>query len=62
MTYIEQHPKLPTKTTFSTFTEKDYSYILTFILLNVSNQFTLNQGQEKPYISQLKLFKSTFST
>ena len=27
MTYIEQHPKLPTKTTFSTFTEKDYSYI-----------------------------------
>ena len=45
MTYIEQHPKLPTKTTFSTFTEKD---------LNVRNQFTLNQGQEKPYISQLK--------
>ena len=27
MTYIEQHPKLPTKTTFSTFTEKDYPYI-----------------------------------
>ena len=27
---------------------------LTSILLNVKNQFTLNQGQEKPYISQLK--------
>ena len=27
MTYIEQHPKLLTKTTFSTFTEKDYPYI-----------------------------------
>ena len=32
MTYTEQHPKLSTKTTFSTFTEKDYpniSYIYT---------------------------------
>ena len=32
MTYKEQHPKLPTKTQFSTFTEKDYpciSYIYT---------------------------------
>ena len=27
MTYKEQHPKLPTKTHFSTFTEKDYPYI-----------------------------------
>ena len=27
MTYTEQHPKLSTKTTFSTFTEKDYPYI-----------------------------------
>ena len=26
MTYKEQHPKLPTKTHFSTFTEKDYPY------------------------------------
>ena len=26
MTYIEQHPKLPTKTTFSTFTEKEKDY------------------------------------
>ena len=24
MTYKEQHPKFPTKTLFSTFTEKDY--------------------------------------
>ena len=27
MTYIEQHPNLPTKTTISTFTEKAYPYI-----------------------------------
>ena len=27
MTYKDQHPKLPTKTHFSPFTEKDYSYI-----------------------------------
>ena len=27
MTYKEQHPKLPTKTHFSTFTEKDYPFI-----------------------------------
>ena len=27
MTYNEQHPKLPTKTHFSTFIEKDYPYI-----------------------------------
>ena len=26
MTYKEQHPKLPTKTYFSTFTEQDYPY------------------------------------
>ena len=26
-TYKEQHPKLPTKSYFSTFTEKDYPYI-----------------------------------
>ena len=27
MTYKEQHPQLPTKTHFSTFTEKDYPFI-----------------------------------
>ena len=27
ITYKEQHPKLPTKTHFSTFTHKDYPYI-----------------------------------
>ena len=27
MTYKEQHPKLPVRTHFSTFTEKDYPYI-----------------------------------
>ena len=55
MTYKEQHPKLPTKTNFSTFTEKDYPYISTFTLSNVKNQFTPNQDQERPYFSQLKI-------
>ena len=27
MTYTEQHPKLSTKTIFSTFTDKDYPYV-----------------------------------
>ena len=27
MTYTEQHPKLPTRTHFSTYTEKGYPYI-----------------------------------
>ena len=27
MTYKQRHPKLPTKTPFSTFTEKDYPYV-----------------------------------
>ena len=27
MTYKDQHPKLPTKTHFSTFTEKDYPHV-----------------------------------
>ena len=37
MTYRKQQPKLPTKTHFSTFTEKDYHMFHTFILLNVKN-------------------------
>ena len=54
MTYIEQHPKLPPKQPFSHLQKKSIHIFLTFILLNVKNQFTLNHGQEKPYISQLK--------
>ena len=54
MTYTEQHPKLPTKLHSSHLQKKITQVFLTFILLNVRNQFTLNQGQEKPYISQLK--------
>ena len=42
MIYKEQHPKLPTKTRFSTFTEKDFHISHTFILLNVKNQFISN--------------------
>ena len=34
MTYIEQHPKLLTKTTFSTFTEKGYSYFSYIYTIN----------------------------
>ena len=54
MTYIEQHPKLSTKQRFPHLQKKITHTSLTFILLNVKNQFTLNQVQEKPYISQLK--------
>ena len=50
MTYKEQHPKLPTKTQHL---QKKIIHILhTFIPLNVKNQFTSNQDQEKQYISQ----------
>ena len=57
MTYEEQHPKLSTRTNFSTFTEKDYTTHIfhTFILSDVENQFTSNQDHEKPYIFQLKI-------
>ena len=58
MTYTEQHPKLPTKTTFPHLQKKITHMFLTFILLNLRNQFTLNQGQEKPYISQLKAIQT----
>ena len=54
MTYTEQHPKLSTKLHFLHLQKKIIHIFLTFILLNVRNQFTLNQGQKKPYISQLK--------
>ena len=53
MTYIEQHPKLP-KQQFPHLQKRITHIFLTSILLNVKNQFTLNRGQEKPYISQLK--------
>ena len=54
MTYKEQHSKLPTKTNFSTFTEKTIHLFHTFILLNVKNQFTLNLDQAELYIFQSK--------
>ena len=48
ITYKDQHAKLPTKTIFSTFTEKNYP-------LNVKRQFTSNQDQERLYTSQSKI-------
>ena len=48
ITYKDQHAKLPTKTIFSTFTEKNYP-------LNVKSQFTSNQDQERLYTSQSKI-------
>ena len=54
MTYIEQHPNLPTKTTFSILQKRITHIFPTSILINVKNQSTLNQDQEKPYNSQLK--------
>ena len=58
MTYKKQHPKLPTKTHFSTFTEKDYYIFHTFIPSNVKHQFTLNRGQERLYISRSKIIST----
>ena len=54
MTYIEQHPKLPTKTTFSTFTEKDYPYISYIYTIKGKEPIHFKPRSEKPYISQLK--------
>ena len=44
MTYKEQHPKLPTKTHFSKFTENIIHIFLTSILSNVKSQSTINRG------------------
>ena len=52
MAYKEQHSK---KNTFQHSQKKVTHIFHTFILLNVKNQFTLNQGQERLYISQLKI-------
>ena len=54
MTYIEQHPKIPTKTTFSTFTEKDYPYISYIYTIKCKEPIHFKPRSEKPYISQLK--------
>ena len=53
MTYKEQQPKLPTKTHFSTFTEKDYPYISYIYTIKCKEP---NQDQEKLFSSQLKTF------
>ena len=45
MTYIEQHPKLPTKTTFSTFTEKDYPNISYIYTINSPIHFKPRSGK-----------------
>ena len=46
-TYKEQHPKLPTKTQFSTFTEKDYPYISYIYTIKCKEpfQFTPRSGK-----------------
>ena len=55
MTNKEQHPMLPTKTNFSTFTEKDYPYISYIYTTKCKELGFLNQDQAKPCISQSKL-------
>ena len=45
MTYKEQHPKLPTKTHFSTFTEKDYPYISYFYTNNCKEPIKPRSGK-----------------
>ena len=54
MTYIEQHPKLSPKTTFSTFTEKDYPYISYIYTINCKEPIHFKPRSGKSYISQLK--------
>ena len=55
MTYKEQHPKLPTKTHFRHLLKRTIHIFHTVIPLNVKNQFTSNQDQERPYTSQSKI-------
>ena len=45
MTYIEQHPTRPTKTTFSTFTEKDYPYISYIYTIKWKGHFKPRSGK-----------------
>ena len=54
MTYKEQHPKLPTKHIFRHLQKRNTHIIHTFILLNVKNQFTSSQDQERLYTSKIK--------
>ena len=54
MTYTEQHPKLSTKTTFSTFTEKDYPYISYIYTFKCKEPIHFKPRSGKTYISQLK--------
>ena len=54
MSYIEQHPKLPSKTTFSTFTEKDYPYISYIYTIKCKEPIHFKPRSGKKYISQLK--------
>ena len=54
MNYKEQHPKRPTKTHFSTFTEKDYPFISYIYTIKCKKPITSNQDQERLYTSQLK--------
>ena len=54
MTYKEQHPKLPTKHNSQHLQKRITHISRTFILLNVKNQFTSNQDQERLYTFQIK--------
>ena len=55
MTYKEQHSERPTKHTSAHLQKRTIHMFHTFILLNVKNQFTLNQDQAKSYIFQSKI-------
>ena len=59
MTYIEQHPKLPTKTTFSTFTKKDYPYISHIYTIKCKEpiHFKPRSKKDYPYISHIYTIK-----
>ena len=55
MTYKKQHPKLPTKTNFLTFTEKDYPYISYIYTIKCKEPIHFKQGQERLFTSQSKI-------
>ena len=57
MTYKKNIQSFQQKLHFLHLQKKIIHIFLTFILLNVRNQFTLNQSQEKPYIFQLKIIQ-----
>ena len=58
MTYKEQHPKLSTKTDFSTFTEKDYPYILYIYTIKCKEPIHYRPRSEKTIPFPIKNYRN----